>query len=158
MFGTERKNSRIWYCYDEGYKWYKNYVSTNNFKDIISLEYPENLIAAINFNEQSNIYTLYLFNFTSVISSLYLMIDRHCHRDDFEIWYIPRTFGNCFQGEEVSFMKLKPSAMCIDCRNMILPTIKSCPCSLEDFHWYLYFNIVNLIITPKTNCAFGITI
>ncbi|KII63552.1 hypothetical protein RF11_16359 [Thelohanellus kitauei] len=62
------------------------------------------------------------------------MIDRTCHSDDFEIWYERRYFGKCFRGKEVSYVKKKPLAMCIDNRTVILPTIKPCPCSIEDFN------------------------
>ncbi|KII68483.1 hypothetical protein RF11_06921 [Thelohanellus kitauei] len=64
------------------------------------------------------------------------MKDRMCQKEDFETWYVPRYFGNCFQGEEISYMKKSSFALCVDNGAFGRGTSNSCPCSLEDFHWY----------------------
>ncbi|KII63544.1 hypothetical protein RF11_16351 [Thelohanellus kitauei] len=68
------------------------------------------------------------------------MKDVKCQSDDFYIWLVPRTYGDCYQGEEIYYTRKKSSAMCFDDREHIMPTIKTCPCCLEDFHWYHYIN------------------
>ncbi|KII63539.1 Sortilin [Thelohanellus kitauei] len=140
MLGTEKEPGRIWYSYDEGWTWYKKYVFAQNFIYITSLESPNsNVIAAINYKESKNIYTFFTFDFSSILSSLFWMIDRECTEEDFEIWYVYRNFGNCFQGSEISYLKKNAMVICTDKRSQIMATIKPCPCSLEDFHWYHNF-------------------
>ncbi|KII68274.1 Vacuolar protein sorting/targeting protein 10 [Thelohanellus kitauei] len=133
--------NRIIYSYDEGSHWYKKNISADNFIDIIPLETPKNrAIAAINYDVHNDICTFFLFDFSRVISNLDIMSERTCRVDDFEAWYVPRFNGNCFQGHEVSYLKKKPFAMCVDAEKLIIPTMKSCPCSFEDFEWYHKIN------------------
>ncbi|KII61119.1 Vacuolar protein sorting/targeting protein 10 [Thelohanellus kitauei] len=116
------------YSFDEGRNWHRKRSKANNYIDIISLEYQNyRAIAAIDYNTLTNIYTLHLFDFSNVI-------DRMCEIDDFESWYVPRDSGQCFQGQEVAYLRKKPLAVCVDNRSSVIPTIKPCPCSLEDFH------------------------
>ncbi|KII66225.1 hypothetical protein RF11_14747 [Thelohanellus kitauei] len=161
MFGTERHTGKIMYSYDEGINWYFQNISTNNFQDITSLKFPDNLaIAAINYDPQNKICTFLQFDFSRVISNRHLMINRTCQSDDFETVHDLRYFGNCYQGKEVSYLKKKPSSLCLDNRTQVQPTIKSCPCSLEDFPWYqncnhskpnYYYNDNFCILNPFSN-------
>ncbi|KII64385.1 VPS10 domain-containing receptor SorCS1 [Thelohanellus kitauei] len=113
--------------YDEGRKWYKINVGANKFIDLIPLAYPNNLvIATLNFDSPKNIYSLFLFNFTHILNN-------PCQSDGYEIWYLPRYYGHCFQGWKVSYLKKKPFEICFDDRTSIQPDIEPCPCSLEDF-------------------------
>ncbi|KII72865.1 Vacuolar protein sorting/targeting protein 10 [Thelohanellus kitauei] len=138
VFGTERKTGRIWYSFDEGRNWEKINEDTDKFEELFPLEYPNDLvIGSINFNKPKNMYSFFEFNFNQAISSFYLMTERTCQSDDFETWHVPRYFGNCFQGQEIFYLKKKPSTICFDNRTEVLPTSKSCPCSLEDFQWYI---------------------
>ncbi|KII64194.1 VPS10 domain-containing receptor SorCS3 [Thelohanellus kitauei] len=137
VFGTESPTGRIVFSYDEGNMWYYENINSNDIVDIIPLESQNNLlIAAINHKKLINVYSLFLFNFSKVISSLCLMSDRTCAIDDFETWYLPRYFGKCFQGQEMSYLKKKCFSMCVDSRALLLPTINPCPCAIEDFNWY----------------------
>ncbi|KII74261.1 hypothetical protein RF11_05736 [Thelohanellus kitauei] len=100
----------------------------------MQLKSPQNrVIAALNHKTKQNFYTLYIFNFSHVMSWWCLTIDRSCGNGDFETLTIQRVFGNCFQGLEITYMKRKPSVMCFDFRTVFLPTLKSCPCAIEDF-------------------------
>ncbi|KII69526.1 hypothetical protein RF11_14787 [Thelohanellus kitauei] len=142
MLGTERKSGKVWLSYDEGGVWHKKRLRATNFVAMRIRESSQNLeIAGINYNKHKNKYSLFLFNFSRVISSLYLMTDMMCQSDDYENFHVPRFNGNCFQGMEVSYSKKKLSALCFDNRTTVIPTVKSCPCSLEDFQWY---NIIEL--------------
>ncbi|KII72864.1 Vacuolar protein sorting/targeting protein 10 [Thelohanellus kitauei] len=142
ILGRERKTHRIWNSYNEGINWYKNNVSTRGLIGIKPLDFSKNrMIAGISYDEYERVYSLFLFEFAHIISSFGLIIDRTCQSDDFETWYIPRYFGNCFQGHEVYYWRKKLSSICFDNRTEVLPIIKSCPCSLEDFHWYI--NIIH---------------
>ncbi|KII72855.1 Prolow-density lipoprotein receptor-related protein 1 [Thelohanellus kitauei] len=71
--------------------------------------------------------TVFMFKFSHIIN-------RTCGSDEFETVYVPRYFWRCFEGKEISYLQKKPSSICIDNRSEILPIIKPCPCSLEDFH------------------------
>ncbi|KII63551.1 VPS10 domain-containing receptor SorCS3 [Thelohanellus kitauei] len=137
MFGTGRMNNLIFFSYDEGLNWYKNTMNAENFTDIIPLWSPNNhIIAVVNHNKNKNLYTLFKFSFSNVISRDFLTIDTTCNSEDFETWYVRRYFGSCFQGEEVSYMKIHPLNRCSDNRTVVRATTKPCPCSLEDFPWY----------------------
>ncbi|KII70826.1 Sortilin [Thelohanellus kitauei] len=133
IFGTEHSTGKIWYSYNEGNKWYHENTEISHFVEIIPIESLNNIaIAAIGYNAE-NVYSLVIFNFSHVISSLCVKTDRECEGNDFEIWYVPRYWGNCFQGREVSYLKKRASIMCEDNRNDVLRTVKQCPCSFEDF-------------------------
>ncbi|KII64196.1 hypothetical protein RF11_01933 [Thelohanellus kitauei] len=137
MFGVERLTGKIWYCFDEGINFYKEKIKARNLIDIKQIEtHNYQIITAIDYDVTRRIYTLFLFNFSHLTSSLCLMKDRTCQNEDYESWYTPRASGSCFQGLEVSYMKKKPLAMCIDYQTWNQTTIKPCPCALEDFNWY----------------------
>ncbi|KII72390.1 hypothetical protein RF11_10188 [Thelohanellus kitauei] len=122
LVAIEKWANMIWYSYDEARTWYKETIWDAPFIDIIQGAYiKHDIIAVINYNKLSK--------------------SRRCREDDFENWYVPRLHGNCYQGEEVFYLKKKPSAMCVDNRTEILSTIKPCPCSIEDFPWYPNFII-----------------
>ncbi|KII61919.1 VPS10 domain-containing receptor SorCS3 [Thelohanellus kitauei] len=129
MFGTERTTGRIWVSYDEGNYWYKKYIRAYEFIDLETFDYPDNLIiAAISYNKFKNIYSLFLFNFSNIL-------DRTCQDDDFESRYVGRYYGNCFQGQLISYLMKKPSAICVDKRTEVKVTMNTCPCAIEDFQW-----------------------
>ncbi|KII73900.1 VPS10 domain-containing receptor SorCS3 [Thelohanellus kitauei] len=154
MFGTERFTGRIWYSYNEGLTWHKEDVGADYFIDIIPLESPNNnIIAAINYNYHKSTFSVFTFDFSTVLSNLYLTPDRLCTNEDFEIWYELRYFGTCFQGREISYMKIKPAAMCVDNRNLITRTVKECPCSFEDFHCKPYYHAQDnfCVLDPHSN-------
>ncbi|KII60767.1 Vacuolar protein sorting/targeting protein 10 [Thelohanellus kitauei] len=141
MFGAEKLSGRISFSYDQGIHWYNTNLEDTNFIVINQLESQNNLgIAAINYNERNQIYSLFLFNFSRVICINVLMIDRTCYNEDFEVWYVPRYHENCYQGLAVWYMRKKPSVICVEYRTFHRPKIESCPCSLEDFLWYHEFN------------------
>ncbi|KII72850.1 Vacuolar protein sorting/targeting protein 10 [Thelohanellus kitauei] len=135
LYGIERNTHKIWYSFNEGLTWYKNNVSTHDVIAIKPFDSPRNrIVAVINYNGNFKTSSLYLYNFSSIINLT-------CQRDDYETWYIQRYFRNCFQGQEISYFKKKHSSICFDNRSQVLPTIKQCHCSLEDFHCkqhYLY--------------------
>ncbi|KII67745.1 VPS10 domain-containing receptor SorCS3 [Thelohanellus kitauei] len=136
MFGAERSTGKIWYSYDMGWSWYKQKIDANNLIDIKPIESHNNqVIVAINYDILTNIYTLFLFNFSHVISSCQIISDSTCSNDDFENWYVPRDSGICFQGFEVEYLRKKPLSPCFVNRTWSMLTQKQCPCSLEDFHW-----------------------
>ncbi|KII75163.1 VPS10 domain-containing receptor SorCS2 [Thelohanellus kitauei] len=142
LLAAESKTGIIWYSYDDGLNWYSKNLRAYNFIVMKPLEYPNNLIvAAINYQQQKNIDSSFFINFSSVISSLYLITDSSCQNDDFEAWHTPRYYGSCFQGQILSYLKKKSTALCVDNRNFILPSIQTCPCSLEDFQWYHRINL-----------------
>ncbi|KII63559.1 VPS10 domain-containing receptor SorCS3 [Thelohanellus kitauei] len=137
MVGTGSTTSRIWYSFDEGKSLYNAQIAADHFIDLISRESSNNhVVAGINYNKLQKIYSIFVFNFSNIISSLFLIKDRTCQTDDYETWYVSRTFGTCFQGQMISYLRKKPFAMCSDDRKIVLPSIKSCPCSLADFPWY----------------------
>ncbi|KII63545.1 hypothetical protein RF11_16352 [Thelohanellus kitauei] len=70
MFSTTKKNGKIWYSYNEGKKWYKKYVSNNNFNEIIPLVSSKSpVITGISYNEKKQFYSVYFFDFSRVIGS-----------------------------------------------------------------------------------------
>ncbi|KII64387.1 hypothetical protein RF11_08353 [Thelohanellus kitauei] len=73
--------------------------------------------------------------FKYIIDIIQLKSTNHLASDDYETWYVPRFYGECFQGNIVSYLKKKPFAKCHDRRTSVLPTIESCPCSILDLHW-----------------------
>ncbi|KII65763.1 Vacuolar protein sorting/targeting protein 10 [Thelohanellus kitauei] len=142
ILGIEKMTGRIWFSYDEGVNWYRQNIGADNLINFEPLESPHNrIVAAINYNEQRNKYSLFLLNFNHVISNHVLITDRTCRNNDYEIWYTPRFHRNCFQGQKVYYWKKKPSSICIDNRTLVLPIIKSCPCAIEDFLWYELINL-----------------
>ncbi|KII73382.1 Vacuolar protein sorting/targeting protein 10 [Thelohanellus kitauei] len=129
MFGTEKMPGRIWYSFDERTSYYKKRIVADGIIDIIPLESPDSrVISTINYNKRKNIYSVFAFDFSNATN-------RTCQSDDYETWYVPRYFGNCFQGNEVSYLRKKTFAMCDNRQSVVLPTIKPCPCSREDFPW-----------------------
>ncbi|KII72853.1 hypothetical protein RF11_15513 [Thelohanellus kitauei] len=136
MFATQSTPGRIWYSYNEGWSWHFTYVYAHNIIFMEPLSYPDNLvITAINYDMRTNIYSLFLFNFSNVLSSLALMIDKTCKFNDFERWYVPRFYGDCFRGQDISYLKKEQFVMCYDNRKEVIASIKPCPCSIEDFQW-----------------------
>ncbi|KII66653.1 VPS10 domain-containing receptor SorCS3 [Thelohanellus kitauei] len=141
MFGTQRMSNIVRYSYDVGFNWDFKNISANNLIDIFPLESDKQIvIAAINYDLHTGIYSFFLFDFSNVISISHLMIVRPCDLDDFETYHIIRYLEYCYQGKEVTYMRKKNSAMCIDSDNLAQFTINSCPCFLEDFHWYNYID------------------
>ncbi|KII71672.1 hypothetical protein RF11_11474 [Thelohanellus kitauei] len=137
MFGTERPTGTIWFSFNKDINYFTMKLTSTSLIDILQLESPKHrVIATVNYDKVKKIYSLILYDFSEVIRISYLIVDRNCQGDDFEIWYVPRLYGNCFQGKEVTYLIKKPSIRCYDDRTVVLPTIKSCPCSLLDFHWY----------------------
>ncbi|KII72859.1 Vacuolar protein sorting/targeting protein 10 [Thelohanellus kitauei] len=136
LFGRGSITHGIYYSFNQGVISYKHYVSTDHLTAIQPLDFPKtSVVAAINYDKFNNTYTLLMFNFSNVISICDIIIDRTCQSDDFETVYVPRYHWNCFQGQKISYLKQKPSSLCFDNRTEVQPTIKPCPCSLEDFHW-----------------------
>ncbi|KII61044.1 Vacuolar protein sorting/targeting protein 10 [Thelohanellus kitauei] len=135
VFAIEQSSNIIWYSYDEGNNWYDDI--RGDFKDVFPLESHNNLgISALNVNRAYNIHSFNKYVFSSVISILCLMTDRTCHNDDYEPWYIPRFYENCFRGEEAFYWKIKRSAMCFDNRTVLIPTFEPCQCIRDGFQWY----------------------
>ncbi|KII63587.1 hypothetical protein RF11_16398 [Thelohanellus kitauei] len=135
ILGRQFPEDKLWYSYDEGNNFY-DVLNDDVFK-IIPLESKNHLvISAINLNEDNNMYSIFNYNFSNIISAFCLTVDRTCQRDDYESWYVPRYYENCFYGKEVSYLKKKPFAMCFDNRTEVLPNIKPCQCVREGFQWY----------------------
>ncbi|KII72857.1 Vacuolar protein sorting/targeting protein 10 [Thelohanellus kitauei] len=135
LFERGKKTHLLYYSFNQGAASYKIDIYTSYITSIRPLDFSyTRVVAAINYDKFFNIYTLLLFDFSNMISICDLMIDRTCTSDDFETVYVPRYHFNCFQGEEISYLKKKRSAFCFDNRTEVQPTIKPCPCSLEDFH------------------------
>ncbi|KII70311.1 hypothetical protein RF11_15882 [Thelohanellus kitauei] len=128
VFSKEIGTGKIWYSFDERNNNYKKDIGIDDVIDMIQLGFPNNrVVAVLNYNKLKNTYSLVSFDFSKIIK---------CKADDFETYYLPRNYGKCFQGKEVYYMKIKPSTMCYDTKSAALPTFKSCPCSVLDFHWY----------------------
>ncbi|KII66314.1 Sortilin-related receptor [Thelohanellus kitauei] len=137
LFGSEKGSDKIFFSYNEGNTWHSKFLKYKSVIVMKKLEYPNNLaIATINYNTRSNIYYFYLFKFSSVLSNRSLMTDTMCQRKDFQTWYVPRYFRNCFQGQQVFYMKKKSNVLCVDNRTFIRAEINQCPCFIEDFQWY----------------------
>ncbi|KII61047.1 Vacuolar protein sorting/targeting protein 10 [Thelohanellus kitauei] len=129
IFAIERRSDIIWYSYDDGNNWYDD-IRADFFKDIFTIESPNNLIiSALNVNEDKNIHSFNKYNFSD-------LINRTCQNDDFEPWYVPRYYENCFESEEAFYLKKKPSSMCFDDRTVLLPVIEPCQCVRDGFLWY----------------------
>ncbi|KII60372.1 Vacuolar protein sorting/targeting protein 10 [Thelohanellus kitauei] len=136
MLGIEYNIHRFWYSYDYGFHWMSKSTDMNNLVDIIAMEFPNNpIIAAFNYDKLKNIYTLYLFSFSHLMSRIFIMKDRTCQINDFEHIYVSRYSGTCYQGQQVYNLKKKRSSMCVDNRKFVPPHTKPCPCSIEDFDW-----------------------
>ncbi|KII60364.1 Vacuolar protein sorting/targeting protein 10 [Thelohanellus kitauei] len=161
LLGTENKVGRVWYSYDDRWKWSSTNIVFDNSIRLIPIESGNNpVIVATYYDNIKKLYTLYVFNFSNIISRSSLMADRTCEMDDFEPWYMPRYSGTCYQGQEVSYMKKKRFSMCVDDRSLVPQSIKSCPCSIEDFEWYnqikhskpnYYYNDNFCVSKPSTN-------
>ncbi|KII72035.1 Vacuolar protein sorting/targeting protein 10 [Thelohanellus kitauei] len=111
-------------------------IKTNKLIDFKSIE-SENYIAAaaINYDKQKDMHTFILMDFTHLISNWHLMIDRACQIDDYDTWYVPRHNENCYQGQEIAYLRKKPSARCVDNRTIHKFTNQTCSCSIDDFPW-----------------------
>ncbi|KII62486.1 VPS10 domain-containing receptor SorCS3 [Thelohanellus kitauei] len=132
ILARQYMSESLWYSYDEGNHWYNDsYADVFKIKKIASIN---TLVASVVlYNKIDYIYTILNYDFSSIISICYITIDRTCQRDDYEIWYVPRYNDNCFDGEEVSYFKIKPSSMCLDKRTVIIPNISTCKYVDQDY-------------------------
>ncbi|KII73264.1 VPS10 domain-containing receptor SorCS3 [Thelohanellus kitauei] len=152
IFGTERGNGKIWYSHDEAYSWYRIKIAATKFMELIPLEHSKNLVVVtINYDETKKTYSLLIFDFSKIFK-------KSCKTYDYEDWYLPRFHMNCFQGQEVVYMKKKPSSICYDDRRSFLPITEPCPCFISDFHckpnYYLKENFCILERLSNVNESF----
>ncbi|KII64382.1 Vacuolar protein sorting/targeting protein 10 [Thelohanellus kitauei] len=137
IFGSEIGTSNIKFSFNEGINWNTKNIWAKKVIGIKPLQFPDNLaIAAIHYKEDTHTYYLFIYNFSSIFSILSLIIEQICKITDFKAWHVPRYFQNCFQGQQISYLKKKSQLICMDNRTIIQQDIKTCPCFLLDFPWY----------------------
>ncbi|KII66034.1 Sortilin [Thelohanellus kitauei] len=136
LFGINPETSDIVYSFDMGNNWYhKNILNTELALAIVPYGEPGiTFTNVVSLSQDKKWYGITHVDFSNLLSNFIFKLDRKCQESDFYLWFVDRSYGPCYQGHQVSYLRQNPYSLCLNNQSH-RKTYKPCPCSFNDYRW-----------------------